>query len=182
MEHVRSLADEGERKIAWVSEWMPVLNGVCDRLRAEGSVEGRRVAVILPVEPKTAYLAASLAAAGAEVTVAFQGVMVHDDVAAGQRALLWADQVHGLRSACLRYFNAAGADPEGHLGEDHDPETHLIPLAIEAAVGAGELQIFGTDYPVETHEDGLALVSMLKVTQADKEKILWRNASRLYSI
>jgi predicted TIM-barrel fold metal-dependent hydrolase len=48
--------------------------------------------------------------------------------------------------------------------------------------GGAEKVLFGTDYPVETHEDGLSLVSMLKVTQADKEKILWRNASRLYSI
>jgi predicted TIM-barrel fold metal-dependent hydrolase len=48
--------------------------------------------------------------------------------------------------------------------------------------GGAEKVVFGTDYPVETHENGLSLVSMLKVTQADKEKILWRNASRLYSI
>jgi len=46
-----SLAPEGERKIAWVSEWMPVLNRVRDQLREEGSVSGRRIAVILPVEP-----------------------------------------------------------------------------------------------------------------------------------
>ncbi len=65
-----------------------------------------------------------------------------------ERALVWADRVHGLRSACLRYFNAAGADPDGRLGEDHDPETHLIPLAIDAALGRRpELQVFGTDYP-----------------------------------
>jgi UDP-arabinose 4-epimerase len=54
----------------------------------------------------------------------------------------------GLRIAVLRYFNAAGADPEGELSERHDPETHLIPLAIDAATGHGPaLQIFGTDYP-----------------------------------
>lgn len=81
-----SLAPGGERKIDWVAEWMPVLNGVRDRLRKEGSVDGRRIAVILPVEPKTAYLAAILADAGASVSVAFQGVMVHDDVAAGLAA------------------------------------------------------------------------------------------------
>ena len=51
-----------------------------------------------------------------------------------ERALFWA-QRQGLRSACLRYFNAAGADPAGHLGEDHRPETHLIPLVIDAALG-----------------------------------------------
>jgi UDP-glucose 4-epimerase len=64
-----------------------------------------------------------------------------------ERALLWAGRVHGLRTACLRYFNAAGADPQGRLGEDHTPETHLIPLAIDAMLGRrDELAVFGTDY------------------------------------
>lgn len=55
---------------------------------------------------------------------------------------------HGLRAVMLRYFNAAGADPEGRLGERHDPETHLIPLALAAAAGdRGALTLFGTDYP-----------------------------------
>ena len=53
-----------------------------------------------------------------------------------------------FRVALLRYFNACGADPDGQLGERHDPETHLIPLAIDAASGRGLLlQIFGADYP-----------------------------------
>ena len=47
----------------------------------------------------------------------------------------------------LRYFNAAGADPDGELGEDHDPEIHLIPLAIDAASGGPGLHVFGQDYP-----------------------------------
>jgi adenosylhomocysteinase len=81
-----ALAPEGERKIAWVAEHMPVLNRVRERLRQDGSLAGRRLAVILPVEPKTAYLASALADAGAEVSVAFQGVMVHDDVAAALAA------------------------------------------------------------------------------------------------
>jgi len=81
-----SLAPGGERKIEWAKAWMPVMNLVRDQLLEEGSVRGRRLAVILPVEPKTAYLAAMLAEAGAEVAVAFQGVMVHDDVAAGLAA------------------------------------------------------------------------------------------------
>lgn len=58
------------------------------------------------------------------------------------------DRAHGLRSIALRYFNAAGADLEGMIGEDHDPETHLIPLALGAAAGKREpLTVFGTDYP-----------------------------------
>jgi UDP-glucose 4-epimerase len=64
-----------------------------------------------------------------------------------ERALVWADRIFGLRSAALRYFNAAGADPDGRLGEDHDPETHLIPLLIDAALGRRPpITIFGTDY------------------------------------
>ena len=54
----------------------------------------------------------------------------------------------GLRSACLRYFNASGADPDGEIGENHDPETHLVPRAILAAMGRlAELAVFGGDYP-----------------------------------
>jgi UDP-arabinose 4-epimerase len=58
------------------------------------------------------------------------------------------DRAYGVRFASLRYFNAAGADESGEIGEMHDPETHLIPLALRAAAGAGpELQVFGSDYP-----------------------------------
>ena len=64
-----------------------------------------------------------------------------------ERALDWADRLHGLRFASLRYFNAAGADPAGRSGEDHEPETHLVPLAIDAALGLRPpLMVFGTDY------------------------------------
>lgn len=67
----------------------------------------------------------------------------------------WYGVVHGIRTAALRYFNASGADPEGEIGEAHDPEPHLIPLVIEAALGRREaVQINGTDYP--TH-DGTAV-------------------------
>lgn len=55
---------------------------------------------------------------------------------------------HGLRYVAFRYFNAAGADPEGELGEAHEPETHLIPLVLDAAMGIRKsIKIFGTDYP-----------------------------------
>ncbi|PZW48356.1 UDP-glucose 4-epimerase [Humitalea rosea] len=78
-----------------------------------------------------------------------------------ERALVWADKVHGLRTAALRYFNAAGCDPEGVLGEDHDPETHLIPIAIDAALGRRPpLAIFGTDYPTR---DGTAIRDYIHV-------------------
>jgi UDP-glucose 4-epimerase len=79
-----------------------------------------------------------------------------------ERALEWADRVHGLRFAALRYFNAAGADPDGRAGEDHDPETHLIPLAIGAAMGTRPpLTVFGTDYETP---DGTCIRDYVHVT------------------
>ena len=72
------------------------------------------------------------------------------------------DPAYGLKSVCLRYFNAAGADPEGELGEDHDPETHLIPLVLRTALGLqGELTVFGNDYPTE---DGTCIRDYIHIT------------------
>ncbi|WP_395369667.1 UDP-glucose 4-epimerase GalE [Komagataeibacter diospyri] len=79
-----------------------------------------------------------------------------------ERALLWADRIYGMRSACLRYFNAAGADPRGRLGEDHRPETHLIPLAIDTALGVRPcLKIFGNNYDTR---DGTCIRDYIHVT------------------
>lgn len=79
-----------------------------------------------------------------------------------ERALHWNGVAHGLRWTALRYFNAAGADPDGEIGEEHDPETHLIPLAIETALGRRrELQVMGTDYPTP---DGTAIRDYIHVT------------------
>lgn len=79
-----------------------------------------------------------------------------------ERALFWADRVHGLRSACLRYFNAAGADAAGRLGEDHRLESHLIPLVIDAALGRrAEVTVFGRDYPTP---DGTCIRDYIHVT------------------
>jgi len=64
-----------------------------------------------------------------------------------EKLLHWFDQIHGLRSIALRYFNASGADPDGQLGEEHDPETHLIPLLFRAIVTGAPITIFGDDYP-----------------------------------
>jgi len=77
-----------------------------------------------------------------------------------ERALHWYQRAYPLRFAALRYFNAAGADPDGEVGEDHDPETHLIPLAIEAARGGRALDIYGTDYPTP---DGTAIRDYIHV-------------------
>jgi len=64
-----------------------------------------------------------------------------------ERMLQWYGRAYGIRSISMRYFNAAGADPEGKLGEDHAPEEHLIPVAFLAALGKRDrLRIFGTDW------------------------------------
>jgi len=64
-----------------------------------------------------------------------------------EQALADYDEAYGLQSVSLRYFNAAGADPEGELGERHDPETHLIPLILQAASGRRDsIKVFGQDY------------------------------------
>jgi UDP-glucose-4-epimerase GalE len=79
-----------------------------------------------------------------------------------ERLLYWYGSIHGLEWVTLRYFNAAGADPEGELWEDHNPETHLIPLAISAALGlAPFLDIYGTDYDTP---DGTAIRDYVHVT------------------
>jgi UDP-arabinose 4-epimerase len=65
-----------------------------------------------------------------------------------EQALAWHSAAHGLGSVALRYFNAAGADPDGEIGENHTPETHLIPLILDATLGRrAQIEIYGTDYP-----------------------------------
>ena len=78
-----------------------------------------------------------------------------------ERALPHFEKAHGLRSMALRYFNAAGADPDGEIGEDHSPEIHIIPRAIEAALGGPGLEVFGDDYPTP---DGTCLRDYIHVT------------------
>lgn len=79
-----------------------------------------------------------------------------------ENAIRWYGQAYGLRWAALRYFNAAGADPDGELGEVHDPETRLVPRAIMAVLGQGPaLQVFGNDYPTP---DGTAIRDYIHVS------------------
>ncbi|MHB9145037.1 MAG: UDP-glucose 4-epimerase GalE [Symbiobacteriia bacterium] len=72
-----------------------------------------------------------------------------------ERFLAWYERAYGFRHVALRYFNAAGAHPEGQIGEDHSPETHLIPTVLRSVLtGGDELTVFGTDYPTP---DGTAV-------------------------
>lgn len=78
-----------------------------------------------------------------------------------EKALHWHDVAYGLKSVALRYFNAAGADSDTEIGEDHDPETHLIPLIIQSALGQRpHVEIFGTDYATA---DGTAIRDYIHV-------------------
>lgn len=93
-----------------------------------------------------------------------------------ERILSDAAAAYGLRSVALRYFNAAGADPEGQVGESHTPETHLIPNVLRQALGIGaDLQVFGDDYPTRdgtcvrdyVHVNDLASAHLLAMRYLD---------------
>ena len=87
-----------------------------------------------------------------------------------ERILVDLDVAYGLRSVRFRYFNVAGADPNGLLGEDHEPETHLIPLVLLAALGKQEaISIFGTDYPTP---DGTCIRDYIHVSDLANAHIL----------
>lgn len=73
-----------------------------------------------------------------------------DTKLAMEKMFHWCDHAYGLKSISLRYFNAAGAHPDGMIGEDHDPETHLVPIILQAALGQRDMiRIFGDDYPTK---------------------------------
>jgi UDP-glucose 4-epimerase len=92
-----------------------------------------------------------------------------------ERALPHYARAYGLQSIALRYFNAAGADPGGELGEDHAPEQHLIPRAIDAALGRDTFQVFGDDYPTP---DGTCLRDYIHVTDLASAHLLALDALR----
>jgi UDP-glucose 4-epimerase len=101
-----------------------------------------------------------------------------------ERFLHWLDRVYGFRYAALRYFNAAGASPTGERGEDHDPETHLIPLTLQVALGQREkVTIYGDDYPTR---DGTCVRDYIHVVDLAQAHILALRAldegSRTYNL
>jgi UDP-glucose 4-epimerase len=90
-----------------------------------------------------------------------------------ERILSDCDTAHGLKSICLRYFNAAGADASGRIGEMHDPESHLIPLVLKSAMTQNPIKVFGTDYPTP---DGTCLRDYVHVTDLAQAHLLALNA------
>jgi UDP-glucose-4-epimerase GalE len=86
-----------------------------------------------------------------------------------EQALPHFERAYGIRSICLRYFNAAGADPDGELGEDHEPEPHVIPRAIDAVTGGRPFEVFGEDYPTP---DGTCLRDYVHVADLAEAHVL----------
>ncbi|QUI21281.1 UDP-glucose 4-epimerase GalE [Vallitalea pronyensis] len=87
-----------------------------------------------------------------------------------EKMLKWSDQAYGMKYTALRYFNAAGAHADGHIGEDHAPESHLIPIILQVALGQREkISIFGSDYPTK---DGTCVRDYIHVTDLADAHIL----------
>ena len=101
-----------------------------------------------------------------------------------ERMLHWLDRIYGMRYAALRYFNAAGAAPDGSRGEDHTPELHLIPRVLKVALGQlDEIVVFGDDYPTR---DGTCVRDYIHVVDLAQAHILALHAldqgSRTYNL
>jgi UDP-glucose-4-epimerase GalE len=102
-----------------------------------------------------------------------------------EKMLKWMDECSGLRSIALRYFNACGSDPESGLGEEHDPETHLIPLLLRAVVTGKPITIFGDDYETP---DGTCIRDYIHVTDLAEahvvaiEKLLAGGGSDIFNV
>lgn len=87
-----------------------------------------------------------------------------------EKMIRWFDVAHGIKSISLRYFNAAGAHESGKIGEDHSPETHLVPLVLQVALGQREfISVFGDDYPTE---DGTCIRDYVHVSDLADAHIL----------
>ena len=102
-----------------------------------------------------------------------------------ERLLAWMDRIYHIKYCCLRYFNACGAHPRGHIGEAHKPESHLIPLVLQVALGQrGNIRIFGTDYDTP---DGTCIRDYVHVLDLARAHILALEAlsdgkSRVYNL
>ncbi|WP_373484238.1 UDP-glucose 4-epimerase GalE [Acetobacterium sp.] len=103
-----------------------------------------------------------------------------------EKMLQWMDMAYSLKSMTFRYFNAAGAHPSGKIGEDHNPETHLIPLILKAALGQREkISIFGEDYPTPDGSCVRDYIHVMDIAFAHilgMEKLLAGGESNVYNL
>lgn len=113
------------------------------------------------------------------------GSVYGESKAMAERQLYWMERIYGLKYCCLRYFNASGAHPNGHIGEDHRPETHLIPLVLQVALGQRDhVTVFGSDYDTP---DGTCIRDYIHVVDLAKAHVLAFEAladgrSRVYNL
>ncbi|WP_286947389.1 UDP-glucose 4-epimerase GalE [Acetobacterium sp. UBA5834] len=103
-----------------------------------------------------------------------------------EKMLPWLDHAHGLKSMTFRYFNAAGAHPSGEIGEDHNPETHLLPLILKTALGQRDkISIFGEDYPTPDGSCIRDYIHVMDIAAAHilgMEKLLAGGESNIYNL
>lgn len=103
-----------------------------------------------------------------------------------EKLLKWCDEAYGLKSICLRYFNAAGADPKGRIGEDHTPESHLIPIVLQVALGQrDEIAIFGDNYPTPDGtciRDYIHVMDLAAAHYLALKKLKETNTSAVYNL
>lgn len=103
-----------------------------------------------------------------------------------ENMLRWCREAYGLQSVCLRYFNAAGADPEGRIGEAHAPETHLIPIVLQVALGQREkVFVFGDDYPTEDGtciRDYIHVMDLAEAHYLAMKQLIEKEESGIYNL
>ena len=103
-----------------------------------------------------------------------------------ERMLHWMDEIYELKYCCLRYFNACGAHPQGHIGEDHHPESHLIPIILQVALGQRDaLTIYGDDYATPDGtciRDYVHVVDLAEAHVLALEALLQGGDSRVYNL
>lgn len=145
--HFAGLIEVGRSVQDPAAFWDVNLNGVASVLAAMRANGVRRI-----VFSSTAAVYGQARSALLDETAAASPINPYgDSKLAAERLIAAHARAHGVEGVALRYFNASGADPEGELGEAHQPESHLIPLALEAALGFGPpLKVFGLDFP--THD------------------------------
>lgn len=102
-----------------------------------------------------------------------------------EKLLGWYDKIYGIKNISLRYFNAAGAAADGELGENHDPETHIIPNAIKSAINKTEFILYGNDYKTEDGtciRDYIHVDDLAEVHTSALEKLLKTQKSDIFNI
>ena len=147
--------------------WDHNVNGVAAVLSAMRRTEVKRL-----IFSSTAAVYGTPSTAGllSEASVVSPINPYGDSKLAGERMIAASCTAFGLEAVALRYFNASGADPDGRIGEAHSPETHLIPLAIEAALAGGQpLTVFGNDFPTP---DGFCVRDYIHVSDLARAHVL----------